>query len=228
MIQCNNFIPQVYGKERDIQVFTKLLDIIINNCKYDIDHCCDVYDAYKCPQGLLPLLAKTLNYEYNFEDTVTSNRRTLAAFTSMERNRGSEVGLKMASALSLTSLDISKNNAELVTEDSDYVNALRDIQIQYDYENATIYINYPNVYTLVRYLLDYVRPVGMRVELRSIIGHNINTDALMIYAATDNTVETYQPEINTFVNRSFVNFSATTDPKWMEQFSEDSTINLND
>ena len=202
MLQSNDFIPQVYRKERDIQVFTKLLDIILNNCKYDIDHCCDVYDAYKCPQELLPLLAKTLNYDYNFEDTVTSNRRTMAVFTSMERNRGSEVGLKMAAALSLTSLDISKNNAELVTEDSDYVNALRDIQIQYDYENARIYINYPNVYTLVRYLLDYVRPVGMRVELRSIIGHDINTDALLIYAATDNTVKKYEPEINTFNGRN--------------------------
>jgi phage tail-like protein len=95
IFDSKKFIPQVYAKERDIQVFTKLIDIILTNCKYDIDNLGDLYDAYKCPQSLLPLLAYTLNYKYNFSDTVTGNRRTIDAFALMERNRGSEIGLKM-------------------------------------------------------------------------------------------------------------------------------------
>ena len=38
LIQSNNFIPQVYSKERDMQVFTTLIDVILSCCKYDIDN----------------------------------------------------------------------------------------------------------------------------------------------------------------------------------------------
>jgi hypothetical protein len=216
-MNTKTMIPQVYSKERDMQVFNRLIDIISTYCKYQTDHLGDVYDANKCPQELLPFLAYTLNYKYNFEDTVTANRRVIGAFTVMEKNRGGQTGLLMAAALSLTSLDISKNNAEIDT-DQDYMDALKNLHISYDYENARIIIDYPNVYTLVRYLMDYVRPVGMYLELRSVVGHNINTDAMLIYANADTTVRQYDPEIDTMVNRNFVNFSSNADDVWLNQF----------
>ena len=74
MLTTNQYIPQVYGKERTIQVFTKLLDIILACCKYDIDNLGNIYNAKVCPESFLPLLAYTLNYDYNFSDTVSSNR----------------------------------------------------------------------------------------------------------------------------------------------------------
>ena len=221
--------PQVYSKERTIQVFNKLLDILFTTCKHDIDNLGSVYDAMTCPKSLLPFLAYTLNYQYNFEDTVTSNRRIIDAFTTMEKYRGCEIGLKMATALSLTSLDVSKNNAELVA-DTDYINALKDINITYDMENAQIIIDYPNIYTLVRYLLDYVRPVGMYLDLRSIVYHNINTDEMLLYATTQASSKEYIPDMDSFVNRSHVNFSAAVDNDWIEQFTNlsNQTINMNE
>ena len=225
LINSQTMIPQVYSKERDMQVFNRLIDLVATYYKYKIDNLGDLYDANKCPQGLLPLLAYTLNYKYNFEDTVTANRRVIGAFTIMEKNRGGRIGLLMAAALSLTSLEISRNNAEIDTK-QDYLDALRNLHISFDYDNARIIIDYPNVYTLVRYLMDYVRPVGMYLDLRSVVGHNINTDAMLIYGLAGTTVRPYDPEIDTQVNHNFVNFSAIADDTWLEQF-DDTVLNMN-
>ena len=214
-IDSKQFIPQVYRKERNIQVFTKLIDIILSVCKHSIDNLGDVYDPFKCPEEFLPLLAKTLNFDYNYADTVTANRRVIDAFTLMEKNRGSKTGLMMATAMSLTSLTVSKDNAELF-DDEDYMNALRDLEITIDYEEGMITIDYPNIYTLVRYLLDYVRPVGMQVNLRSIVDENINADTMLLYADTENIVKEYNPYFDSFVNKSSINFSNVGDPTFRD------------
>jgi phage tail-like protein len=229
LLDSKTMIPQVYSKERDIQVFNKLIDIILTCCKYDIDNLGDLYDANRCPEQLLPLLAYTLNYNYDFTTTVTSNRRVIKAFTLMEKWRGSEKGLRMAAALSLTSLDVSVDNAELIS-DTDYLQALRDIEVRYDYQNAQIVVDYPNTYDLVSYLMDYVRPVGMKLEMRSVVGHSINTDAMLIYADVEKTVRQYEPDIDSHVSRSFVNLSGIADKTWLDQFedSDNDIINLND
>jgi phage tail-like protein len=215
MIQSENYIPQVYRKERTIQVFTKLIDIILSVCKYDIDNIGNVYDANKCPEQLLPLLASTLNYKYNFSDTVTANRKIIDVFTIMEKNRGSKVGLLMATALSLTSLAISKDNAEIISN-SDYIDALMNLKIYYDYDEALITIDYPNVYTLVRYLLDYARPVGMRLKLRGVADKNINTDVMLLYADIEDLTRKYEASVDSGVSKNFVNFSKVGDPGWQD------------
>lgn len=226
LMQTSKYIPQVYAKERTIQVFTKLLDIILTACKYDIDNIGNVYDAYQCPENLLPLLAYTLNYDYNFRDTVSTNRAVIDSFAIMERWKGSKRGMKMATALSLTSLDISQNNAELLSVSTDYLTALSQIHIAYDYENARIIIDYPNVYTLVSYLLDYVRPVGMWLELRSVVGHNINSDVMLLFGNAQTNVHEYNPDVDSKVNKSFVNFSTPIDYEWLNNISNNETFTL--
>ena len=226
LLQSNTFIPQVYGKERDIKVFTDLLDILLSCCKYDIDNIGNVYNANLCPEQLLPLLAYTLNFEYNFSDTVSSNRSIIESFAYMERYKGSKIGMRMATALSLTSLDISQNNAELLTIKEIYLEALSHINITYDYENATITIDYPNVYTLVKYILDYVRPVGMWLNLRSIVGHNINSDVLIISSNIEADIHKYNPDIQTKVSKSFVNFSSTVDSNWLDSIENNTVFTI--
>ena len=217
ILNSQNMIPQVYSKERDIQVFTRLIDIILTSCKYDIDNLGDLYDAYKCPVSLLPLLAYTLNYEYNFADTVTSNRRIIDAFALLERNRGSEKGLKMAAAMCLTALDVSADNAELIDVGTTiYMDALRDLVVHYDFEEAKVVIDFPSTYTLVRNLMDYVRPVGMGLELRAVVGQSINTDAMLLYADVQTTVRELIPQIDSYVDRTFVNLSSVADPTWID------------
>lgn len=229
IVNSNNFIPQVYRKERGIQVFTKLIDIIFSAVKNDIDNLGDVYNPLKCPEQFLPLLGKTLNYDYNYSDTITANRRIIDAFTLLEKYRGSKTGLLMATAMSLTSMEISKDNAELF-DDQDYMNALKDLEITIDNENAEIYIDYPNIYTVVRYILDYVRPVGMTVNLRSIVGQNINADAMLLYVDTENKLREYDPLVDSFVDKSFVNFSSVGDEQYkriLQGLEQRGTINLN-
>ena len=226
LIESKNYIPQVYGKERQMQVFNKLIDIILTCCKYDIDSLGNVYNAQLCPESLLPLFAKTLNYDYNFNDTVTSNRNVIEIFSIMEKYRGSELGLKIAAALSLTSLENSLYNNELIDTHMSYVEAIQQLEIEYDYENAKIVITYPNVYTLVRYLMDYVRPIGMYVQLKSVVEAEIDEDALLVYATTEASAHQYDPNIESHVEKSFVNFSSSADNTWIENYGTD-FLNMN-
>ena len=169
VLNSKQYIPEVYARERDMQVFTTLIDILLTTSKYDIDTLYQLYDASICPEQFLPEFANTLNYVYDKANTVTSNRKILDIFMTMMKYKGSEIGLLMATALCLTSLDLSVKKLEAADVNMDYITALSSLDIKYDYENATIIIDYPNVYTQVRYLLDYVRPVGMWLQLRSVV-----------------------------------------------------------
>ena len=209
VLDSKKFIPEVYSRERDMQVFTTLIDILLTCCKFDIDSLYRLYNANECPIDFLKYLGDTVNYKYDNSNTVTSNRKILDTFMTMIKHKGAEKGLLMATALCLTSLDISKNKLETANVDTDYLNALVNIDIYYDYENAKIIIDYPNTYTQVRYLLDYVRPVGMLLELRSIVRDTFNVP-MAILAQVMHEISEYNIKKNT-VDIAKVNFSETAD-----------------
>lgn len=223
-------IPSVYSKYRDIRVINTLLDILLTTIKYDIDNIVNLYNADKCKDNLLRYLAQTLNYEYNDLDTVTVNRKILSTFVYMMRYKGSETGIKMATALSLTTLDMAQDNMELNTMSVDYIKALSELKITYVYDGVIngdsniqlsdippeylnkplIIIDYPNTYTQVRYLIDYVRPVGMYILLRAIVENESSTDFVVLSQTLLNTIQ-YKPSIRSAVEKSEVNFSAPID-----------------
>jgi len=205
ILDSKQYIPEVYRRERDMQVFTTLIDIILTSCKYDIDSLSKLYDATTCPEQFLPKFGDTLNYKYDNANTVTSNRKILDTFMVMMRYKGSQIGLLMATALCLTSLDLSIKNLETADVNTDYINALKDLEIKYDYENAVIIIDYPNIYTQVRYLLDYVRPVGMTLNLRSVT-KTIQHIPMAILAQIQSEIHEYSMQKST-VNKARVNFS---------------------
>lgn len=215
-------IPEVYAKERDMQVFTTLIDILLSCSKHDIDSLYRLYDAKECPEQFLPKLADTLNYKYNGADTVTANRKILDIFMTMMKYKGSKQGLLMAAALCLTSLDITSNNLEYI--DSDYITALQDLDISVDYENATITITYPNIYTQVRYLLDYVRPVGMYIKLLSVLKSSHSIPLAVLAQSSANVVQ-YKPE-HSSVEKASVNFSSPVDSNWLDSLPNE-IINMN-
>ena len=229
----NQYIPEVYRKERDMQVFTKLLDILLTCCKYDIDSLYKLYDAQLCPENLLPYLADTVNYKYDSSYPIMANREIIKMFMLMLRYKGSEKGIKMATALSLTSLDISVKSLETADVSTDYINALSHLDVHYDYETATIIIDYPNVYTMVRYLIDYVRPVGMFIDLRS-VAKSTMASTMAILAQVQTNVQEYLPK-QSYVNTAKVNFSYPTDNHfqdmlealWTESEENFHTIDLN-
>lgn len=218
ILNSNKYIPEVYGRERDIQVFTTLIDMLLTTSKYDIDSLYKLYDATVCPEQFLSSLATTLNYKYDTANTVTSNRKILSIFMTMLRHKGSEIGLLMATALCLTSLDLSIKKLEAADVNMDYISALSSLDIRYDYENAEIIIDYPNIYTQVRYLLDYVRPVGMTIELRSVT-KNKHFIPLGILAQVSTEVHEYNVK-NSYVDKAVVNFSYPVEEKHLLQWQQ--------
>ena len=228
LMNSKQYIPEVYRKERDMQVFTSLLDLILTANKYDIDTMYKLYDAKLCPEELLPELGNTLNYKYDNANTVTSNRHIIDVFMLMMRLKGCEDGLLMATALSLTSLDTSSSNIELADIVVDYISILPNLKIVVNYEEATITIDYPNIYTQVRYLLDYVRPVGMTIILRSIVNSNI-TDTGGVLAQVVSNVTPYRA-VRSNVNSATVNFATPITQELLDEWESefpDETINLN-
>lgn len=209
VFNSNKFIPEVYNRERDMQVFTKLIDILLTSCKYDIDSLYRLYDSLLCPEQFLPYLASTINYKYDNANTVSSNRQIIGIFMLMMKYKGSEKGIKMATALSLTTLDTAIKNLETADVSTDYITALQNLDIHYNYETATIIIDYPNIYTQVRYLIDYVRPVGMYIKLRSVVKSPISS-VMAILAQVQTAVHEYT-EQQSYVNKAKVNSSYPTD-----------------
>lgn len=228
IMNSKQFIPEVYSRERDMQVFTTLIDLIMTASKYDIDTLYRIYDASQCPSQLLPELANTVNYIYDNANTEISNRKIIQLFMLMLRNKGSITGLKMATALCLTTLDLSIKSLETEDVNVDYISALSDLEVKIDYENATITIDYPNIYTQVRYLLDYVRPVGMVIILRSIIKSN-STVAGGVLAQVVSDVIPYTIKKST-INTSVVNFSSPITQEFLDEWEQQfpNTINLNE
>lgn len=213
IINSNSNIPEVYARERDMQVFTTLIDMLLTSVKYDIDNLYRLYDATECAEQFLPHLGHTLNYKYDDSNTVTSNRKILSIFMTMMKHKGSEIGLLMATALCLTSLDVAIKSLEAADVNTDYINALKDLEIKYDYEKAIITIDYPNIYTQVRYLLDYVRPVGMYLQLRSIT-KTYNHVPMAILAQIVSEVQEYNTK-NSNVDNAKVNVSYPVEDKDM-------------
>lgn len=231
VITSGKSIPEVYRKERDMQVFTSLIDMLLTTSKYDIDNLYRLYDATECMEEFLPHLGNTLNYKYDDSNTVTSNRKILSIFMTMMRHKGSEIGLLMATALCLTSLDVSIKNLETADVNMDYISALKDLEIKYNYEEGTITIDYPNIYTQVRYLLDYVRPVGMIINLRSVV-KTYNHVPMAILAQVVTEVQAYNTE-RTKVEKAKVNVSYPVEQgdidEWtaLQQMSTQGSIDFN-
>jgi hypothetical protein len=68
----------------------------------------------------------------------------------------------------------------------------------------------------------------MSLYLRAVTGADINTDTMLIYADIENDTRPYIPEVDSYVNRSFVNLSGIADSKWIEDISdENNVIDLN-
>ena len=228
VMNSKQYIPEVYSKERDMQVFTTLIDLILTATKYDIDSLYRVYDASQCPEQLLPELAKTVNYIYDNANTLTSNRKIIQLFMLMLRYKGSKKGLRMATALCLTTLDLAIRSLETANVDIDYISALNNLDVKINYETATIQIDYPNIYTQVRYLLDYVRPVGMIINLRSVI-HSDSTSLAGVLAQVVRDVTPYSIRQSS-VNTSVVNFSSPITQEQLDEWERDfpnNYINLN-
>lgn len=152
IIESKKYVPWVLRQSRDIQVYCKLIDLLINDLKTRIDNWTSLIDFDSCPNNLLPLLASYVGYKYNYEESYDSNRLIIKNYPNMMRNRGNEIGISLATALGVNTLG-----------EVDKVEALAMFRIDYDKSSrrVDVYIFYPTDFSELRNLIELVRPARL-------------------------------------------------------------------
>lgn len=163
MIECRKYVPDYYERSRDYQVFLKLLDLIINACKADIDFFTDLLSADACKARMLPLLANYVGYSYDYEEKVKTNRVIIKNYPTLLRNRGSITGIRMAVAISMCQLEDVEDESIYqlfnVSYDTTYDNHGREVNCIRIYLFQEAYLS--KLYDLI----EAVRPAGTDVEI---------------------------------------------------------------
>lgn len=156
IIESKNFLPWVVRQSRDMQAICKILDLLINSFKTNSDYWVSLVDFDSCPDRLLPLLASYVGYKYDYTESYDTNRLIIKHYPNMIRNRGSEIGLSLATALSVNALG-----------EIDKVEALSMFHIDYKQSDTSIkiYIFFPSNLSKIRDLIEVVRPAGCGLEL---------------------------------------------------------------
>lgn len=155
------FVPEVYKESRDFRVFVKLLDMICQTTKYDIDSWIKLYDAYECPQYFLPLLADMVGYKYDTKFTFEESRVIIGNFVAMLKNRGSKIGFKEALSILLNAkLFSDPNNPEY----RQLVNRLSTLEIYFDFEEGKTTLYFPQQVDYDKNFMNYVRPIGTYLD----------------------------------------------------------------
>lgn len=164
IIESKKYIPWVLRQSRDVQALCKVLDLLINDYKTDVDYWVSLIDFDSCPNELLPLLASYVGYKYDYAESYSTNRLIIKHYPEMIRLRGSEVGMSLATALSVNALG-----------DVDKVEALAMFRFRYvkGEHKLYIYIYFPSNLSKIRDLIEVVRPAGCGVQL--IAAEIINT-----------------------------------------------------
>lgn len=156
IIESKNYIPNIMRQSRDMQALCKLLDLLINNYKTNADYWTSLIDFDTCPDNLLPLLASYVGYKYDYTESYSTNRLIIKHYPEMIKNRGSELGVSLATALSVNALG-----------EIDKVEALAMFRIDYQKSDNKIYIYiyFPSNLSKIRDLIEVVRPAGCGVNL---------------------------------------------------------------
>lgn len=156
IIESKNMIPSILRQSRDMQALCKVLDLMINDYKTDVDYWISLIDFDTCPDRLLPLLASYVGYNYDYTESYDTNRTIIKYYPYLIRNRGSEIGMSLATALSVNALG-----------DVDKVEALAMFRLDYKKSDHKlyIYIYFPSNLSKIRDLIEVVRPAGCGVQL---------------------------------------------------------------
>lgn len=156
MIETKNMVPLAYSRSREYQVFLKLLDLLINASKSEVDNFVDLINPDKCPDHMLPLLASYVNYDYDYRESYEANRLIIKHYNELIRNRGSDIGISLAVSLAITA-----------TGNFSDIDLLSLFRVDYDEDKGKIntYVYYPEYISKMKDLIEVVRPAGVRYEI---------------------------------------------------------------
>ena len=204
ILDLNEMAPDVYKNSRDFKVFLRLLEYIVSSTKYDIDTWLDLYTPMKCPLRFLPLLADLIGYNYNTSLSIDENRIIMSKFVEMIKNKGSDIGIRMAAALSL--------NAQLASDPAskeyqEAVSLLQQLETYFDKATGIITIYYPKDLNKVRDLLYYVRPVGSFIKYVPSVMSEPPGNNMGIYTSVDTVSHPYDDLKSNKINHAQIGLS---------------------
>lgn len=156
ILESKKYMPWVLRQSRDVQALCKILDLLINDFKTNVDYWTSLIDFDACPNELLPYLASYVGYKYDYAESYDANRLIIKHYPEMIRLRGSEVGMALATAISVNAMG-----------DIDKVEALAMFRFKYvkGEHKLYIYIYFPSNLSKIRDLIEVVRPAGCGVQL---------------------------------------------------------------
>ena len=163
LIESRNFVPEYFGNNREFQVFLRAVNIALSVIKSNTDNfISNLLNPLRCKARLLPLLSNYVGWEYNPRERVITNRWITKLYPLLVRNRGNEIGLTLAIAMSICLLgdpeDISYEKSFSMELDESYDKYGRKIK------KLKIYMYIQSYLPVLKDLIETVRPAGMIVE----------------------------------------------------------------
>lgn len=157
-------LPEVYKESSDFRLFIRWFATALSKVQYDTENLPDLYDALRCPDNLLWMLADTIGFKYDDRLPTAYNRLVLLYFMSMIRNRGSKDGVTLAAEVNLAQFNILDYGAE----NEILYNRLEDTSIPVNAAYVTphtdmgyIDVVYFSTRNPIDACIEYVRPLGM-------------------------------------------------------------------
>lgn len=156
MIETRHNMPRIYSTSRDYQALMKLLDIIANVEKSDVDNLVSLLNADKCPSKYLPFLASYVGYDYDYSLTYETNRLIIKYYPTLIRHRGSEQGMMLACAVAYNAY----GKLSSIQSAMKFINFAHPNPRELD-----IYVGFPTIAPKLFDLIEVVRPVGLTVKV---------------------------------------------------------------
>lgn len=156
-------VPQYFANGREFQVFLRAIDIALSVIKSNTDNFIpNLLNPLKCKARLLPLLSNYVGYDYNPRERVLTNRWITKLYPLLVRNRGNELGITLAVAMSIC-----------LTADPEQLNFENNFSMEYedvvDNYGRTISVLKIYLYTtdylpILKDMIEVVRPAGTKIE----------------------------------------------------------------
>lgn len=159
MIRSKDNMPKIFSISRDYQAILRVLDIITNVEKNDVDNLVSLVNADKCPSKYLPLLASFVGYDYDYTLSYDANRIIIKYYPLMIRLRGSLDGIILACAVALNSSNVLKSDS--ITGALNYINPIYDEE----HKILRIFVQKFSFAKKLFDLLEVVRPVGLEINV---------------------------------------------------------------
>ena len=163
LIDMRNFVPEYFGNNREFQVFLRAVNIAFSVIKSNTDNFIpNLLNPLRCKARLLPLLSNYVGWDYLPSERVITNRWITKLYPLLVRNRGNEIGLTLAIAMSICLL----GDPEDITYEKSFSMEIDTAIDKYGRktERLKIYMYIQSYLPILKDLIEIVRPAGMMIE----------------------------------------------------------------